>query len=107
MPLPVDYIAETPDSVSEFEVEAAWSEEIKRRLAEIDAGAVDLIPWEDVRAELFAEPNERLDFTRKLAVNSSKRISFRRLRSSGCANNDIMSTCILYSSNISILFWGA
>jgi len=37
------------------EVEAAWSEEIKRRLAEIDAGTVELIPWEEVRAELFAQ----------------------------------------------------
>ena len=42
----------------EPDVEAAWSEEIKRRLAEVDAGTVELIPWEDVRAELFAQPNE-------------------------------------------------
>ncbi len=44
---------ETLDPVSEPDVEAAWSEEIKRRLAEIDARAVELIPWEEVRAELF------------------------------------------------------
>ena len=48
-------MAETPDSVSEFEVEAAWSEEIKRRLAEVDAGTVEPVPWEQVRAELFAQ----------------------------------------------------
>jgi putative addiction module component (TIGR02574 family) len=46
---------ETSDPVSEPDVEAAWSEEIERRLAEIDAGTVELIPWEDVRAELFGE----------------------------------------------------
>lgn len=46
---------ETLDSDSD--VEAAWSEVIKRRLAEIDAGTVELIPWEEVRAELFAQPN--------------------------------------------------
>ena len=40
------------------QIEAAWSEEIERRLAEIDAGSVELIPWEDVRPELFAQPNE-------------------------------------------------
>ena len=40
----------------EPDVEAAWSEEIKRRLAEVDAGTVELIPWEEVRAELFAQP---------------------------------------------------
>ena len=30
----------------EPDVEAAWSEEIKRRTAEVDAGIVELIPWE-------------------------------------------------------------
>ena len=39
--------------ISEQDIEAAWSKEIKRRLAEIDAGSVELIPWEEVRAELF------------------------------------------------------
>ncbi len=45
------------DRVSEPEpdVEAAWSAEIERRLSEIDADTVQLIPWEDVRAELFGE----------------------------------------------------
>lgn len=49
---------ETLDSDSD--VEAAWSEVIKRRLAEIDAGSVELISWEEVRAELFAQPNATL-----------------------------------------------
>ena len=48
-------LIETLDAVSEPDVEAAWSEEIEQRLAEIDAGTVELIPWEDVRAELFGE----------------------------------------------------
>ena len=55
------FLIETLDPVSEPDVEAAWSEEIKRRVAEIDAGTVELIPWEEVRAELFCEPNERSD----------------------------------------------
>ena len=38
---------------SDEDIEAAWSKEIKRRLTEIDAGDVELIPWEEVRAELF------------------------------------------------------
>ena len=37
----------------EPDVEAAWSQEIKRRTGEIDAGIVELIPWEEVRGELF------------------------------------------------------
>lgn len=51
-------LIETLDPASEPEVEAAWSEEIRRRLAEIDGGTVELIPWEEVRAELLAQPNE-------------------------------------------------
>lgn len=38
------------------DIESAWSKEIERRLAEIDAGSVELIPWEDVRDELFTQP---------------------------------------------------
>ena len=34
------------------EVDAAWDEEIKRRLAEIDNGTVKLIPAEEVFAEV-------------------------------------------------------
>ena len=52
-------LIETLDPVSEPDVEAAWSAEIKRRLVEIDAGTVELIPWEDVRSELFGESEWR------------------------------------------------
>jgi putative addiction module component (TIGR02574 family) len=41
---------------SDQDIEATWSKEIERRLAEIDAGSVELIPWDDVRDELFAQP---------------------------------------------------
>jgi len=55
-------LIETLDPVSEPDVEAAqleeMPEEIKRRVAEIDAGTVELIPWEEVRAELFGQSNE-------------------------------------------------
>lgn len=36
-------LIETLDPVSEPDIEAAWSEEIERRLSEIDAGIVDLV----------------------------------------------------------------
>ena len=36
-------------------VKAAWSREIQRRVREIEDGSVDLISWEDVRAELFGD----------------------------------------------------
>ncbi len=37
----------------EPEVESAWAAEIERRVAEIESGAVEMIPWEEVREELF------------------------------------------------------
>ena len=43
------------DPKSEPDVEAAWSAEIERRIAEIDAGTVELLPSEDLRKELFGE----------------------------------------------------
>jgi len=41
-------------SEPEAEIEAAWDSEIKRRLDEIDSGAVEMIPLEDVIAEMDA-----------------------------------------------------
>ena len=49
------YPGATVDPISEPDVEAAWSTEIERRLVEIDAGTVELIPWEVVRAELLGQ----------------------------------------------------
>jgi hypothetical protein len=42
------------DGGSAVEIEAAWDSEIKRRLDEIDSGAVELIPGDQVRAEMIA-----------------------------------------------------
>ncbi len=36
-------------------VETAWTAEVNRRAAEIDSGEVALVPWEDVRKQLFAK----------------------------------------------------
>lgn len=38
------------------EVERAWEEEIRRRVAELDAGTAELIPAEQVFAELRRRP---------------------------------------------------
>jgi putative addiction module component (TIGR02574 family) len=35
-------------------VEAAWSEEVKRRIEEIDSGKIQMIPYEEVRRRLAA-----------------------------------------------------
>jgi putative addiction module component (TIGR02574 family) len=40
-------------------VEAAWSEEIKRRIDEIDSGNAEPIPWEEARRQISALFNGR------------------------------------------------
>ena len=40
-------------------VEAAWAEEIERRVRQIDSGEVETVPCEQVRAELYARLNDK------------------------------------------------
>ena len=40
---------------SRDEVDAAWEEEIARRIRQIDAGEVECVPWASVMAELRAK----------------------------------------------------
>ena len=51
-------LLETLESEHEEGVEAAWAEEIERRVRQLDAGEVRTIPWEQVRSELYARLNE-------------------------------------------------
>jgi len=41
------------------EVETAWAEEVERRIRQIDGGEVKTIPWEEVRAKLYARINDK------------------------------------------------
>ena len=40
-------------------VEAAWADEIKRRIEELDSGKVKPIPWEEARRQISALLNGR------------------------------------------------
>jgi putative addiction module component (TIGR02574 family) len=42
------------DAPTDEGVQAAWSEEVKRRIEEIDSGKVQMIPYEEVRRRLAA-----------------------------------------------------
>jgi len=44
---------------SDQDVEAAWAEEIERRVRQLDSGQVKTIPWQQVRTELFARLNAK------------------------------------------------
>jgi putative addiction module component (TIGR02574 family) len=46
-------------AVDEQAIEQAWREEIRRRVEEIESGKVELVPWEEVRNQLFSRLNER------------------------------------------------
>jgi putative addiction module component (TIGR02574 family) len=41
------------DDETEEGVEDAWRAEVERRMAELDSGSVEAIPWEEVRARLY------------------------------------------------------
>ena len=47
-------------SYTRLDVEAAWSAEIERRLVDIDAGTVELIPWDDVAQNCLMSPKGRI-----------------------------------------------
>jgi putative addiction module component (TIGR02574 family) len=46
-------LIETLDGESEEGVEDAWRVEIERRMAELDAGAVSTVSWEELRERLY------------------------------------------------------
>ena len=46
-------LIEALDSDTEEGVEDAWRVEIERRVAELDSGSVETIPWEEVRVRLY------------------------------------------------------
>ena len=46
-------LLESLDSERDPDVEQAWAAEIETRIAQIDNSEVDLIPWEDVKREMY------------------------------------------------------
>jgi putative addiction module component (TIGR02574 family) len=52
-------LLDTLDEQAEEAIEAAWAEEVERRVRQLESGEVKTIPWEEVRAKLYARLNER------------------------------------------------
>lgn len=52
-------LLESLEAEPEPDVEAAWAEEIERRLRQIDAGEVELVPWEEVKRKLLGSPEDK------------------------------------------------
>jgi putative addiction module component (TIGR02574 family) len=48
-------IGSLDDDAADEQAEELWSAEIARRIAEIDAGRVRLVPWSEVRQRLSKE----------------------------------------------------
>lgn len=46
-------LIEAFDAEVEEGVEEGWRDEIERRMAELDSGAVETIPWEELKARLY------------------------------------------------------
>ena len=45
-------LLESLENKVDEDVETAWRDEIERRLVELDAGAIELVPWEEVQSKL-------------------------------------------------------
>jgi putative addiction module component (TIGR02574 family) len=52
-------LIESLEGEPDVDVEAAWAAEIERRVAELEAGTVEGIPWEVVRQRLVERLNDR------------------------------------------------
>lgn len=50
--LMVSRLIESLDGEADEDVEAAWNEEIAKRLKEIDDGTAKMVPWEEVRRKM-------------------------------------------------------
>jgi len=51
-------LLESLDPPPGTDVEEAWRREVSRRVAAIDAGEVEMVPWERVREDLFSKLND-------------------------------------------------
>lgn len=47
------------NTVEELDAEAAWRREVAARVAALNTGEVETIPWNDVRNRLFARLSEQ------------------------------------------------
>lgn len=52
-------LLESLQPTEEVDVETAWRQEVAARVAALDAGEVETIPWEEVRDRLFTRLRER------------------------------------------------
>ncbi|HWZ45528.1 MAG TPA: addiction module protein [Candidatus Saccharimonadales bacterium] len=55
----VGSLLDSLDDVVDEDAEAAWEKEISRRVAELRAGKVTTVPWQEVRRRLSAKLAER------------------------------------------------
>ena len=46
-------LIESVHAESDQDVDDAWRVEIERRMAELDSGTVQTVPWEELRARLY------------------------------------------------------
>ncbi len=52
-------LIESLEGEPDADVEAEWAAEIERRVAELEAGTVTTVPWEQVRQRLLDRLNDR------------------------------------------------
>jgi putative addiction module component (TIGR02574 family) len=55
----VGLLLDSLDTDVDEDAEAAWETEVNRRVADLDAGVVQMIPWPEVRRRLFERARHR------------------------------------------------
>jgi putative addiction module component (TIGR02574 family) len=48
-------LIESLDEPFDSDVQSAWAEEIQRRVAELDSGAISAVPWEEARRKIAGD----------------------------------------------------
>ena len=51
-------LIESLEEEPEEDLEATWRAEIERRVAELESGEVNAVPWEEVKAKLLQREHE-------------------------------------------------
>ena len=51
-------LIESLDPTVDADAEAAWGEEIRQRLDELDSGAVSPVPWSEARRQILDDADE-------------------------------------------------
>jgi putative addiction module component (TIGR02574 family) len=54
-------IIDSLDPTTDTELDSAWGEEIRRRIEELDSGAVKPVPWAEARRQIMEDVDDAIE----------------------------------------------